>query len=96
MPEPLTVHDRPDESRFVLLRGDEEVGEAVYRRRGSVVEFTHTHIDEEKQERGMGSTLVAAALDHARDAGDRVVATCPFVATFIERHPGYADLLDES
>jgi uncharacterized protein len=89
----LTIDDRPQQSRFVLLRGDEELGEAVYVRRGGVLVFTHTAIDEQQQERGLGSVLVAGALDHARRAGDRVEARCPFVAEFIERHPGYADLL---
>lgn len=92
----LTVEDRPQQSRFVLLRGDEELGEAVYARRDSVIVFTHTAIDEQQQERGLGTTLVAGALDQARRAGDRVEPRCPFVAEFIERHPDYADLLADA
>lgn len=33
------------------------------------------------------------SLDEARTAGLRVLATCPFYAGWIERHPEYADLL---
>ena len=43
---------------------------------------------------GGGSTLVEAALDRVRDEGLRVVPRCPFVASYIERHPAYADLVD--
>jgi predicted GNAT family acetyltransferase len=36
---------------------------------------------------------VKAALDATRTSGEQVVALCPFVASYIERHPDYADLL---
>lgn len=38
--------------------------------------------------------LVRGALDHVREDGTRtVLAICPFVRAWIERNPGYADLL---
>ena len=43
--------------------------------------------------RGVGSRLIRAALDSARDQGLRVVPQCPFVRAFIERHPEYRDLV---
>jgi predicted GNAT family acetyltransferase len=89
----VVVHD-PEGSRYVLKRGDEELGEAVYERgpRGEFV-FTHTEIDEEKQEKGLGSRLVRAALDDVRSSTDaRVVAKCPFVFRFISEHDEYQDL----
>ena len=43
----------------------------------------------------MGSTLVRAALDDVRADGRRkVVARCPFVRRWIERHADYQDLLE--
>jgi predicted GNAT family acetyltransferase len=41
----------------------------------------------------VGSTLVRAALDDVRAHGGRVIATCPFVRGWIDRHQEYADLL---
>lgn len=91
----MHVENQPEQSRFVLLRGDEELGEAVYQRSPGVIEFTHTVIDEDKRERGMGSVLVGEALNQVRESGDdRVVATCPFVARFIEEHPEHQGLLE--
>jgi len=43
--------------------------------------------------RGVGSKLVRGALDQARGRGLKVVAQCPFVKGYIEKHPDYADLL---
>lgn len=87
------VHDEPG-SRFVLKRDDREIGESVYETRddGGIV-FTHTEVDQELQERGLGSTLVRGALDQLRASTSvRIGATCPFVRPFLAEHPEYEDL----
>lgn len=56
--------------------------------------FFHTEIGEEYGGQGLGSTLVAGALDHVRAAGLRVVPICPFVKRYVERHHRYEDLVD--
>ena len=41
----------------------------------------------------MASTLVRTALDDVRDHSDRrVVASCPYVRSWISEHPDYADV----
>jgi predicted GNAT family acetyltransferase len=87
------VHDAPG-SRFVLTRGADEIGftEYVTREDGGIV-FTHTEVDQELQERGLGSTLVRGALDQLRDSTSvRIGATCPFTRRFLAEHPEYEDL----
>lgn len=79
--------------RYLLLRGDEELGFAQYERAGGAVTFVHTEVDTARRERGLGSRLVAGALDAERaSTTDRVVATCPFVVAFLRSHPEYTDL----
>jgi predicted GNAT family acetyltransferase len=87
------VHDESG-SRFVLMRGDEELGEAAYitREDGGIV-FTHTEIRPEIQERGLGSVLVKGALEQLRTSTDvRIGATCPFVRKYLSDHPEFEDL----
>lgn len=87
------VHDEAG-SRFVLMRGDREIGETVYVTKpdGGIV-FTHTEVDQELQERGLGSRLVGGALDQLRASTTvRIGATCPFVRKYLETHPEYQDL----
>jgi uncharacterized protein len=87
------VHDEAG-SRFVLKRGDDELGfsEYVTREDGGIV-FTHTEVDPELQERGLGSALVRGALDQLRSSTSvRIGATCPFVRRFLAEHPEYQDL----
>jgi uncharacterized protein len=89
----LTVRDVPDEDKYEIRDGDRVLGIAAYQRRGNVTEFVHTETDPDSGRSKVGSTLVRAALDDVRAHGGRVVATCPFVRGWIERHAEYADLL---
>ncbi|MFC3432111.1 MULTISPECIES: GNAT family N-acetyltransferase [Sphingobium] len=41
----------------------------------------------------MGSRLISAALQDAREQGLKVIPLCEFVAAYIERHPEEQDLL---
>jgi predicted GNAT family acetyltransferase len=90
----VAVEHRPEERRYELLVDGAPAGELVYRDRSeNVVAFLHTEVDPDVRLRGLGSTLVGAALDDARARGLRVVPICPFVDAYVRRHPGYADLV---
>jgi predicted GNAT family acetyltransferase len=89
----LTVRDNPEAGRYELLDGDRVLGVAAYERRGDTVVFTHTEVDPDAGESGLGSTLVRGALDDVRARGEKVIPRCPFVRGWIERHPEYADLV---
>lgn len=91
----LTVRDNAEDRRFEAVDETGVVaGFAAYRRGDGAVTFTHTVVDDAFEGRGVGSTLVRAALDAVRGEGVRVVPQCPFVAGYIQRHPEYADLVD--
>ncbi len=64
-----------------------------YRLQGDQITFTHTEVPEALEGRGVGSALAKFVLNDARTRGLRVVARCPFIAAYIERHPEYEDLL---
>jgi predicted GNAT family acetyltransferase len=89
----VTVENNEDRSRYEIQVDGRLAGSAWYRRRPDAVEFTHTEIEPEYEGQGLGGKLAAAALDDVRAAGGRVIATCPFIRGYIERHPAYADLL---
>jgi predicted GNAT family acetyltransferase len=90
----VAVVHRPEERRYELLVGGEAAGELVYRDRGGgVLAFLHTEVDPTRRLNGLGSTLVAAALDDVRARGLRVVPLCPFVEAFVRRNPAYGDLV---
>ena len=87
------VRDNPDERRYELVVDGELVGELVYRLRDSAITLLHTEVSPSAEGHGLGSRLVAGALDDIRARGLRVVPVCPFVRAYLRRHPGSADLV---
>jgi hypothetical protein len=74
---------------------DGHIAATYYEIDGRVLTFAHTEVPPELGGRGIGSTLIKGALDQVRSAGLQVVAQCPFVKAYIDKHPNYADLLKE-
>ncbi|HWH17202.1 MAG TPA: GNAT family N-acetyltransferase, partial [Allosphingosinicella sp.] len=64
----------------------------AYRREGGRILFTHTEVPGELEGRGIGSRLVAGALDDVRRRGLKAVPLCSFVAHYVETHPEVQDL----
>lgn len=91
----VVVRDNPDEERYELLVDDIVVGEIEYHRRRSSdrIAFIHTEVSPELEGHGLASRLVAGALDDVRAHGLHVVPICPFVSTYLRRHPEYEDLV---
>ncbi len=89
-----TVTQNTAESRFDIAIDGEVVGSAYYDLTESAIVFTHTEVDPNREEKGLGSQLVQSALDQVRDDTSlRVVAQCPFVAHWLTKHEDYQDLL---
>lgn len=91
----VEVSDAPEARRYEARvdGGPEVAGFADYIRTTELVAFVHTEVAPEYEGRGVGSALVRTALDEARAANLRVLATCPFFAGWIARHSAYQDLL---
>ncbi|MEO3762301.1 GNAT family N-acetyltransferase [Streptomyces sp. B5E4] len=94
----VEVSDEPEAKRYeARVDGEPKVaGVAEYIRTTELIAFVHTEVDAECKGRGVGSALARTALDEARAAHLRVLATCPFFAGWISRHPEYQDLLYQS
>ena len=88
----VRVVDAPERSRFEARVEGELAGFVEYRHRPALIAFTHALIDPRFEGHGIGSRLVSTALSEARSAGLAVLPFCPFVRSYIARHP--ADYLD--
>ena len=91
----VQVSDNPEKHRYEVVIDGEVAGASYYRDRDDVRVVTHTEVADEFEGQGVGSRLVAGALDDIRARGLRVTPLCPFAAAYIERHPEYADLVAE-
>jgi uncharacterized protein len=90
--EPRIVDDAAAH-RFEILVDGAVAGYAEYRRRGGSVAFTHTVVEEAFEGRGLGSVLARGVLDAVRAEGATVLPFCPFIRSWMQRHPEYTDLV---
>ncbi len=87
------VVDNRNRHRFEIRTDGELAGFVTYKRGERRITFVHTEIDDNFEGRGLGSELIAAALEAAREEGLEVVPVCPFVRAYIERHTELAGLV---
>jgi uncharacterized protein len=87
-----TVHAEQD--RFTIDVDGRSVGLAQFVDTDSQRIFTHTEVATEFEGRGLATILVTEALTTTRDTGMRIVAVCPMVAAYLEKHPEFADDVD--
>ena len=85
--------DSPDHHRYELRDGDEVIGLIAYRLADGVITLVHTEVDPAHSGQGHAATLARGALDDARSRGLAVVPSCPYVASYVQKHPEYADLV---
>jgi predicted GNAT family acetyltransferase len=88
-----TVANDPASGRFIAYVDGQEAGSAYYVVDDGTITFTHTEVDDAYEGQGVGGALAKFGLDDSRAKDLRVVARCPFIAGWIERHPDYADLV---
>jgi predicted GNAT family acetyltransferase len=75
------------------LAVDGHIAATYYQIADGVITFVHTEVPPELGGKGIGSRLIQGALGEVRAAGLKVIAQCPFVKAWIEKHADYADLL---
>jgi uncharacterized protein len=76
------------------LAVDGHIAVSHYKVADGVITFIHTEVPPELGGKGIGSKLIKGALDQVRADGLKVIAQCPFVKGYIDKHSDYADLLE--
>jgi len=89
----ISIRQRKDKQRYELEVGGALAAFADYRPGTDHADFVHTEVLPQFEGKGLGSKLARYALDDTRRQSLKVVATCPFIAKFIQGHPQYQDLL---
>jgi predicted GNAT family acetyltransferase len=92
MSESPGVLDNAAAHRLEITDGG-SVAFLTYRESGDAIEYVHSETPPELQGRGYASALAKFALDRDLAVGRHVIPSCPFVRTYIERHPEYASLV---
>ena len=87
------IQDNPELNRYEVYVGSVLAGFTDYHSQPGLVTLKYTEVDPAFEGRGIGSRLVAGVLDDIRARGAAVLPICPFVRTYLQRHPEYADLV---
>ena len=92
-PLPSVAHDVARQ-RFAARVGDSGLASVSYLVEGEHVILDRTYVPDELRGHGIAAELVKVALNEARQRHWKIVPRCSYVASFIECHPEFADLLD--
>lgn len=99
------VHDQ-GKSRFVIVKGDQDsnspvLGEGHYTLRGTAntstdgstpgsIDFDHTFVGEDLRGTGLAGLLANHMLTSDVVTGREILASCSFIANYLEKHPELA------
>ena len=92
-----SVRNNANELRYELLDDSGAmIGEIRYVLEPGAVALVHTEVDPELQGRGLASELVEGAMNDLRERGLKMIPVCPYVRSWLRRHPEQADLVGET
>ena len=92
-PDPIAITNNAAAGQFEARAGD-RVAVLRYRRSPDRIVFVHTEVPEGLRGHGVADQLAHAGLEFARAEKLNVIPLCPFVATYIRRHPEFEPLVD--
>ncbi|PJZ54244.1 GNAT family N-acetyltransferase [Leptospira adleri] len=85
------IHSESEFKFYTIFEGIES--RLIYRDQGEVWDLISTFVPSELRGKGIAADLVKSTLEKARSLNKKIVPSCSYVVTFLERHPGYADLV---
>jgi uncharacterized protein len=89
----ITISNNPDRERFEVLDAGKLIGKAWYKAYDGEGQaqriFYHTVVNHEYAGQGLAGRLAKVALDETVAAGLRIVPVCPYIKSYIAKHPQY-------
>ncbi len=90
----VQVVDNPTEERFEITVNGAPAGLLAYHPAGHEAwSLVHTEIDAAYSGQGLGTQLISQALGAMRTRGLSVLPYCPFVRSYLSKHPDQLDLV---
>jgi uncharacterized protein len=83
----MVVEHDSERQRFFITLGDGEAELFYGHFADDIIDLQDTEIPHSAKGQGVGDALVRGALAYAREHDFRVIATCPYVQRWLQRHP---------
>ena len=82
-------HDEEKRKFYADVDGQEAVIE--YAKMGDVYNLAHTYVPEELRGQGIAEKLARGTLDEIRRQGAKFLPSCPYIQSFLKKHPEYQE-----
>lgn len=79
---------------YEAVIGGQVVGSLAYETAGGKTALTHSFVDPDRRNLGIGSALAEFALDDLTGSGTRPLVYCGFVSDYVDRHPKWNGAVD--
>jgi predicted GNAT family acetyltransferase len=89
--EPEIIHEKENE-RFIIYAEGKEVY-VEYKMRNNEMDLNHTYTNPALRGKGLAAHVVRAALEFAKENNLKVIPTCSYVQSFIEKNKEYKELV---
>lgn len=80
--------------RFEITFPDGEIAHLDYRWLKGAMVLMHTVVPTTQRGKGVANILAKYVLEDVRARNLKVIVYCPFVTTYMEKHPEYSDLIE--
>jgi predicted GNAT family acetyltransferase len=90
----ITIRNNKQQMRFEIQEGT-DIAFLEYRFYKKNIALMHTLVPKGMEGKGIASALAAFAFNYAKENKKLVMVYCPFVATYIKRHPEVKEQLDK-
>ncbi|HEU4559650.1 MAG TPA: GNAT family N-acetyltransferase [Longimicrobium sp.] len=88
----IDVRRNAAEEQFEVALGSDRAV-LTYAEQNGKLYVLHTEVPEAMEGHGIGSALVRAAMEHAREKGVKVVPFCPFAKAWLQRHHDFDEMV---
>jgi predicted GNAT family acetyltransferase len=83
---------KKEEKRFVIYAEGKEVY-VEFQMKNNTMDLDHTYTHPDLRGRGLAAQVVGAALEYAKENNFKVVPTCSYVRSFINKKDEYKELV---
>jgi uncharacterized protein len=94
MSKVYTITDNKGQQQFQVM-ADGELAYLEYRWYKGNIALMHTFVPEKLEGKGIASALAKYALEYAKENKLKIMVYCPFVAKYLQTHPGYKELINK-
>lgn len=92
--EPITITNNQTKHRYETTFPDGSHVFISYEWLQGKLALMHTFVPKAHEGKGIASSLAKHVLDEARTLNKRVLPYCPYIQTYLKRHPEYNDIID--